>query len=111
MEPEDSLPRLQEPAICPYPEPDESRPCLPTIPFLENPFQYYPPIYDWVFEVVSVPHISLPNPLLSPIRATCPAHLIILDLITTVICILLSTLFSDTLKPTFLPQARCIIYI
>ena len=27
MEPESSLPRLQEPATCPYPEPDRSSPC------------------------------------------------------------------------------------
>ena len=32
------------PAICPYPEPDQSNPCLP-IPFLEDPFQYHPSIY------------------------------------------------------------------
>jgi len=27
MEPEGSFPRLQEPATCPYPEPDQSSPC------------------------------------------------------------------------------------
>jgi len=27
MEPESLLPRLQEPAPCPYPEPDKSTPC------------------------------------------------------------------------------------
>ena len=39
-------------------------------------------------QVVSFPQISPPNPvytLLSPIRATCPAHLIFLDLITRII--------------------------
>jgi hypothetical protein len=30
MEPEGSLPRLQEPANCPYPEPDQSSPCPPS---------------------------------------------------------------------------------
>ena len=50
MEPEGSLPHSQEPATCPYPEPDQSSPC-PT-PLLRDPFQYYPPIYAWVFQVV-----------------------------------------------------------
>ena len=31
-----SLPRLQEPAICPYPEPDKSSPC-PSIPLHKDP--------------------------------------------------------------------------
>jgi len=30
MEPEGSLPLLQVPANCPYPEPDQSSPCLQT---------------------------------------------------------------------------------
>ena len=46
MEPESSLSRLQELANCPYPEPDQSSPC-PPIPHLENPSEYYPPIYMW----------------------------------------------------------------
>ena len=29
MQPEDSLPHWQQPATCPYPEPDRSSPCLP----------------------------------------------------------------------------------
>jgi hypothetical protein len=29
MEPEGSLPHSQQPAICPYPEPDQSSPCPP----------------------------------------------------------------------------------
>jgi hypothetical protein len=43
MEPRGSLPHEQQPAICPYPEPDQSSPC-PPIPLLEDTFQYYPPI-------------------------------------------------------------------
>jgi len=34
MEPKDSLPYLQEPATCPYPEPDQSSPC-PSFHFLK----------------------------------------------------------------------------
>jgi hypothetical protein len=30
MEPKGSLPHLQEPATCPYPEPDQSSPCPPS---------------------------------------------------------------------------------
>ena len=37
MEPEGSLPRLQKPTICPYPEPDSSSPCSP-ISRPEDPF-------------------------------------------------------------------------
>jgi len=35
MEPEGSLLRLQAPVICPYPEPDQSTPLIPT-PLLEK---------------------------------------------------------------------------
>jgi len=49
----------------------------------------YPPIYVWVFEVVSFPQVSQPKPcihLSSPaIRATCPVQLILLDLLTQTI--------------------------
>ena len=91
----------------------------------ENPSYYYPPIYACVFQVVPSPQVSPPTlhaPLLSPTRATCPAHLI-LSLITRImfgeryralrfaLCsyspvtsyllspnILLSNLFSNTLS-------------
>ena len=29
MEPQGSLPHIQEPTKCPYPEPDQSSPCFP----------------------------------------------------------------------------------
>ena len=45
MEPEGSLWCLQDPATCPYPEPDESSLRPPPILFLENLLQYHPPIY------------------------------------------------------------------
>jgi len=37
METEGSLQHSQVPATCPYPEPDQSSPCLPTW-LLEGPF-------------------------------------------------------------------------
>jgi hypothetical protein len=36
MEPERSLPCLQQPTTCPYPEPDQSSPC-PHIPLTGDP--------------------------------------------------------------------------
>ena len=41
MEPEGSVPRLQEPATCPYPEPDQSSPCLHSH-FLSSHFNIIP---------------------------------------------------------------------
>ena len=43
MEPESSLPHSQAPATCPYPQPEQSIPCL-SIPLLIDPVQYYIPI-------------------------------------------------------------------
>ena len=52
MEPEDSWPHSQVPAICPYPVPDQSSP-YPGIPLPADPSQYYPPFYPLTFQVVS----------------------------------------------------------
>ena len=131
--PQGSLPPSQVSATCPYPEPTRSSP-YPHIPLPEYPSQY-PPIYTWVSQLVFFPQVSPPKPytpLLSHIHATCPAHLILLDVITRTIFgeeyrllssplfsflrspvtpsllgpnILLNTLFSNTL-PTFLPQCE-----
>ena len=49
---------------------------------------YYPPIYACVFQVFSFPQISAPKPctrLSLHIRATCPAHLTLLDFIIATI--------------------------
>jgi len=124
MEPEGSLPHLQVPATCPYPEPDQFNPCP------------HPISWRSILILSSLPRLGLPSglplgyltktlyaPRLSPIRTTCLAHLI-LELITRIIfgefwvlrpslCnfppspvtlsllgpnILLSTLFSNTLN-------------
>ena len=87
MEPEGSLPHSQVPATCSHPEPAQSNPC-PHIPLPEDPLilssylrlglpnGLFPPGF---------PTKTMYTPLPSPIRATCPAHLILLDFITRTI--------------------------
>ena len=86
MEPEGSLPHSQQPATCSYPEPAQSSPRL-HIPPPKDPSEY--PIYAWVFKVVSLPQVSPPKPCIDlsspPMRATCPVHCILFDLITQTI--------------------------
>jgi hypothetical protein len=79
MKPEGSLPHLQEPANCPYPESAESSPCP------------HPTFRRSIFILSSHIRLGLPSrllplglptrimhiPRLSPIHATCPAHLIL----------------------------------
>ena len=125
MEPKRSLPRSQQPVICPYPKPNFT-PSHPTswLPILV--------LSSYLWLGLQSGQISPPKPCMklavALIRATCPAHLL-LDLITQVIfceyirqssslCsflhspvtssllgsnILLSTLFSTTLS-FFLPR-------
>jgi len=54
--------------------------------FFEVLFQYYHPNYACVFQVLLFPQVFAPKPpyasLLFPVRATCPTHFILLDLIT-----------------------------
>ena len=81
MEPEGSLPHSQASATCPYPGPAQSSPhptswrsilILYTYLCLGLPNGIFPP----------VPHQESIRPLSSPIRATCPTNLILLDFIT-----------------------------
>ena len=56
MELEGSSSHLQKPATCPYPEPDPSSPCPPSN-ISKTYFNIVPPIYAWVFQVVSFPQV------------------------------------------------------
>ena len=70
MEPEFSLPHSQVPGTCPYPEPARSSPHT-YIPLPENPPHYHPPVYAWVFQVVSFSQVSPPK---SCIRLCSPPY-------------------------------------
>ena len=87
MESEGSLTRLQVPVTCPYPESDRSSPC-PTYHFLKihlNIILPSTPGYRKGLFPSGFPTKTPYTPLLYPTRATCPAHLILLDFITRTI--------------------------
>jgi len=87
MDPAGSLPHSQQPATCPYPEPDQSNPCLPSN-FLKIHFtiilQFMSRSSTWSLSLsFSHPSSVCTSPL--PMRTTRPAHIILLDLITLII--------------------------
>ena len=54
MKTEGSLPHLQQPATCPYLEPDRSSPC--PHPTSLRSILILSPIFDWVFQVDNYTH-------------------------------------------------------
>jgi hypothetical protein len=87
IEPESSIPNSQELSTCSYPEPDQSSPHHPIPPSKIHPNIIHPPT-SWssygLFRS-GFPTNNLYVFLFSPIRATYPAHLILLDLIILII--------------------------
>ena len=88
MKPEGSFPHSQVPATCPYPAPARSSPYPPhptswkSILILSSHLR--PNLPGGLFHS-GFPTKSLYTSYPSPIRATCPAHLILLDFITRTI--------------------------
>jgi hypothetical protein len=87
MEPEGSFPHLQELSTCPYPEPDQSSPHhqILSIPIVSTHLRLGLP--SGLF-ASGFPTNNLYAFLFSPIRATCSAHPILLDLIILIILVL-----------------------
>ena len=87
MEPEGSLAHSQVPATCPCPEPAQSSLC-PHIPLLKIHLSIIlssvPGSFNWSLSL-RFPHQNPVHASPLPKHATCPTHLIFLDLITRTI--------------------------
>jgi hypothetical protein len=82
-----SLPHSQVPATCPYPEPARSSPCPPSH-FLKINLNIILPFMPGTSKWSLSFRFPYQNPVYTstlPIRATCPGHLILLDMITRTI--------------------------
>ena len=109
MEPECSLPHLQQPATYPCPERSQYSPRPQPISWISS--LILPSIYAWA----SKWSLSLQFPYQHPIRAACPAHLILLyhsnsiwlgSQSTKLLVMLSSPLpcYLVPLRPKYLPQ-------
>ena len=85
MEPEGSLLYPQEPAICPYSEPDKSRPCPPSrVLKIHFNITFTPGSSKWSLSL----RVLHQNPVCTSPRlqsATCPAYVILIYFITWII--------------------------
>jgi hypothetical protein len=86
MEPEGSLLRSQEPFTGSYPEPDRSNPYHPILSKIYFNIAHPPTSWPSQWSLPSeFPTNILYEFLCSPIRATCPAYRILLELIILII--------------------------
>jgi hypothetical protein len=84
MEPESSLPYSQVPTTSPYPEPTPSSPYNP-LPLPEDHLNIILPSTSGSPQWFLSLRFPLCTPFPSPIRATCPAYLILLNFTTRTI--------------------------